>query len=236
MIAALLPPGAVGAEVYDDPPEARLHPAEEAAIARAVETRRREFTTVRHCARTALSELGRGYEPLVPGHRGAPGWPAGVVGSMTHCSGFRAAAVARSTVLASLGIDAEPDLPLMPGMLASVSLPAERERVAGLMTHRPGVAWDRLLFSAKEAVYKAWFPLTGLLLDFPEAEILIDPGGTFRAVLLVPGPVVGGRAIGVFHGRWAAAGGLLATAIGVPQPARAISRTSAAREFTPNLL
>ncbi|WP_327170502.1 4'-phosphopantetheinyl transferase superfamily protein [Streptomyces sp. NBC_01336] len=236
MIAALLPPGAVGAEARHDPPEARLHPAEEAAIARAVESRRREFTTVRHCARTALSELGCGYEPLVPGHRGAPGWPAGVVGSMTHCAGFRAAGVARSTVLASLGIDAEPDRPLMPGMLAPVSLPAERERVAELMTHRPGVAWDRLLFSAKEAVYKAWFPLTGRLLDFPEAEILIDPGGTFRAVLLVPGPVVGGRAVGVFHGRWAAAEGLLATAVGVPQPARAISRTSAAREFTPNLL
>ncbi|WSV65993.1 4'-phosphopantetheinyl transferase superfamily protein [Streptomyces sp. NBC_01013] len=235
-MGALLPSGAVGAEVYDDPQEARLHPAEEAAIARAVESRRREFTTVRHCARTALRELGHDYEPLVPGHRGAPGWPAGVVGSMTHCAGFRAAAVARVGVLASLGIDAEPDLPLLPGMLASVSLPTERQRVDELAAHRPGVAWDRLLFSAKEAVYKTWFPLTGLLLDFPQAEILIDPGGTFRAVLLVPGPVVGGRAVTVFHGRWAAGGGLLATAIGVPQPARAISRTSAAREFTPNLL
>ncbi|MFI5633518.1 4'-phosphopantetheinyl transferase [Streptomyces sp. NPDC051664] len=236
MIAALLPPGAVGAEAYGDPPEARLHPAEEAAMAHAVESRRREFTTVRHCARTALGELGFRYEPLVPGHRGAPGWPEGVVGSMTYCAGFRAAAVARAEVLASLGIDAEPDRPLRPGMLASVSLPAERERVAELAAHRPGLAWDRLLFSAKEAVYKAWFPLTGLLLDFPEAETRIDAGGTFRAVLLVPGPVVGGRAVGVFHGRWAAGGGLLATAIGVPQPARAISRTSAAREFTPNLL
>lgn len=236
MIGALLPPGAVGAQAYGDPPEARLHPAEEAAVAHAVASRRAEFTTVRHCAREALLQLGVGYEPLVPGHRGAPRWPDGVVGSMTHCAGFRAAAVARDGVLASLGIDAEPDLPLRPGMLESVALPGERARVAELTARRPGVAWDRLLFSAKEAVYKAWFPLTGLLLDFPEADIRIDAGGSFRAVLLVPGPVVGGRAVGVFHGRWAAAGGLLATAIGVPQPARAISRTSAAREFTPNLL
>ncbi|WNI26213.1 4'-phosphopantetheinyl transferase superfamily protein [Streptomyces sp. ITFR-16] len=236
MIGALLPPGAVGAQVYGDPPEARLLPAEEAAVARAVASRRAEFTAVRHCARTALRELGVAYEPLVPGHRGAPRWPDGVVGSMTHCAGFRAAAVARTGVLASLGIDAEPDRPLRPGMLASLALPGERARVAELAAHRPGVAWDRLLFSAKEAVYKAWFPLTGRLLDFPEAEIRIDAGGSFRAVLLVPGPVVGGRAVTVFHGRWAAADGLLATAIGVPQPARAISRTSAAREFTPNLL
>ncbi|MFD0021148.1 4'-phosphopantetheinyl transferase [Streptomyces sp. NPDC058382] len=236
MIGALLPPGVVSAVAYDDPPEARLHPAEEAAVARAVESRRREFTTVRHCARTALNELGFRYEPLVPGHRGAPSWPDGVVGSMTHCAGFRAAAVARVGELASLGIDAEPALALKPGMLHSVSLPAERERVRDLAATRPEVAWDRLLFSAKEAVYKAWFPLTGVFLDFPEAEIRLEPGGTFRAALLVPGPVVGGRAVGVFHGRWAVRGGLLATAVGVPQSPRAISSTDATHGFTPNSL
>ncbi|WP_405757372.1 4'-phosphopantetheinyl transferase family protein [Streptomyces sp. NBC_01420] len=236
MIGALLPVGAVGAEVYDDPPGARLHPAEEAAMAHAVASRRREFTSVRHCARLALAGLGVGYEPLVPGRLGAPRWPDGVSGSMTHCAGFRAAAVARTGVLASVGIDAEPDRPLRPGMPESIALPAERARLAELARERPGLAWDRLLFSAKEAVYKAWFPLTGRLLDFPEAEIRIDAGGTFRAVLLVPGPVVGGRAVRVLHGRWAAGRGLLVTATGVPQPARAISRTSAAREFTPSLL
>ncbi|MEU2250846.1 4'-phosphopantetheinyl transferase superfamily protein [Streptomyces sp. NPDC019224] len=236
MIGALLPVGAVGVEVYGDPAGARLHPAEEAAMARAVASRRREFTSVRHCARLALSQLGVAYSPLVPGHLGAPRWPDGVAGSMTHCAGYRAAAVARTGALASVGIDAEPDRPLKPGMLEAVALPAERARLAELASGRPEVAWDRLLFSAKEAVYKAWFPLTGRLLDFPEAEIRIDAGGTFRAVLLVPGPVVGGRAVRVLHGRWTAGRGLLVTAAGVPQPARAISRTSAAREFTPSLL
>ncbi|MCQ1581995.1 4'-phosphopantetheinyl transferase superfamily protein [Streptomyces parvus] len=52
----------------------------------------------------------------------------------------------------------------------------------------PGVCWDRLLFSAKEAVFKVWFPLARCQLDFTEADIRIDPGsGSFSARLLVQG-------------------------------------------------
>ncbi|MER5871124.1 4'-phosphopantetheinyl transferase superfamily protein [Streptomyces sp. NPDC002044] len=237
MIRELLPSWAVSAEAYGDPPGARLHPAEEAVVARAVASRRREFTTVRHCASLALGELGVPYRPLLPGVRGAPGWPAGVVGSMTHCRGYRAAVVARTRDAVALGIDAEPGEPLPRGLLDVVALPGERDRVLGLLDARPGVRWDRLLFSAKEAVYKAWFPLTGQLLDFHEADVVFDAGrGGFRAALLVPGPVLDGREVRAFEGRWAAGSGLLVTAVAVPQPASATSRASSAREVTPNLL
>ncbi|MFD8705287.1 4'-phosphopantetheinyl transferase [Kitasatospora sp. NPDC059648] len=215
MIGDLLPDVVVTEVAYADPPEARLEPAEEAVIARAVDKRRREFTTVRHCARTALGRLGVPYRPLVPGLRGAPSWPDGVIGSLTHCDGFRAAAVARAGTLASVGIDAEPALPLPDGVLEAVALPVEQQRLAELTTERPGTPWDRILFSAKESVYKAWFPLTELWLDFHEAELDLSPDGTFSARLLVPGPVVGGRRLDGFDGRWAVRDGLLATAIAV---------------------
>ncbi|WP_306332212.1 4'-phosphopantetheinyl transferase [Streptomyces sp. KL109B] len=68
---------------------------EEALIARAVPKRRNEFTTVRACAHDALAGLGLAPVPLLPDERGAPGWPPGVVGSMTHCPGYGAAAVPR---------------------------------------------------------------------------------------------------------------------------------------------
>ncbi|MFD5654863.1 4'-phosphopantetheinyl transferase [Streptomyces sp. NPDC127039] len=242
MIRELLPPGTEVVEVYGDPPQARLHPAEEPLVAHAVESRRREFTTVRHCARTALARFGFAGPPLLPGRRGAPRWPDGIVGSMTHCAGYRAAAVAWASATAALGIDAEPDLPLPAGMLETVSLREERARMPRLRAAVTGIAWDRLLFSAKEAVYKAWFPLTGRVLDFPEADLVFavpPPGvrqGTFRARLLVPGPLLGGRPVAVFEGRWTAVGGLLASAVVVAQPATAISRASAAFESTPNLL
>lgn len=136
---------------------------------------------------------------------------------MTHCHGYRAAAVARAGDLVSVGIDAEPNEPLRErGVLDTIALPGERAALAGLATRRTGVSWERLLFSAKESVYKVWFPLTRRWLDFEEAAIDIDPdAGTFTARLLVPGPEVDGVRMPGFTGRWLARDGLLITTIAV---------------------
>ncbi|MBQ1097420.1 4'-phosphopantetheinyl transferase superfamily protein [Streptomyces sp. b94] len=224
MIEELLPDTVVTVEAHgqDEAGHLPLYPEEAALVARAVAKRRREFTLVRSCARRAMEKLGVPAQPVLTGERGAPRWPAGLVGSMTHCDGYCAAALVRATDLASLGIDAEPDGPLPDGVLPTVSLPVEAERLRRLADERPGVHWDRLLFSAKESVYKAWFPLTGEWLDFMEAdiEISVNPGdprrGTLRATLLVPGPTVGGRRLTHFDGCWTAGRGLVATAVTVP--------------------
>ncbi|MFF3846182.1 4'-phosphopantetheinyl transferase [Streptomyces sp. NPDC002328] len=232
MIDKLLPDTVVVVEAYGDEGvrefgEGPLYPEEEALVARAVLKRRREFTVVRSCARRAMEKLGVPAQPVLPGERGAPRWPDGLTGSMTHCEDYGAAALVRATELASLGIDAEPHEPLPEGVLAAVALPAETERLRRLAADRPGIHWDRLLFSAKESVYKAWFPLTRKWLDFNEADIDIDAGpttgaeprGTFRARLLVPGPLVGERRLTHFDGRWTVGRGLAATAVTVPPPA-----------------
>ncbi|MYR42518.1 4'-phosphopantetheinyl transferase superfamily protein [Streptomyces sp. SID5910] len=224
MIEELLPDTVVAVEAHgsDDAGHTPLYPEEEVLVAKAVAKRRREFTVVRSCARRAMEKLGVPPVPVLPGERGAPRWPDGLVGSMTHCEGYCAAALAHAGDLASLGIDAEPDGPLPEGVLSAVSLTGEAERLRRLAAQRPGTHWERLLFSAKESVYKAWFPLTGRWLDFTEAdiEITVDPDdgrrGRLHAALLVPGPVVGGRRLTRFEGRWAARHGLVATAITVP--------------------
>jgi 4'-phosphopantetheinyl transferase EntD len=223
VIELLLPAAAVAVEALADPPEAVLFPEETLLLAQAVEKRRLEFTTVRHCARQAFARLGVEPAPILPGEMGAPQWPKGVVGSMTHCAGYRAAVVARSGDLLTVGVDAEPHEPLPPEVLGTVSLPEERARLARLAAQRPDVHWDRLLFSAKEAVYKAWFPLTRRWLDFEEASVAFAAGpgadpagvGTFYARLLVPGPVVNGAGLPGFAGRWMVRGGLLFTAIAI---------------------
>jgi len=218
VIGALLPAGVAAAEAYDDPPDARLFPAEEVAVARAVAKRRREFTTGRHLARRALDELGMAPTALPSGPRGEPVWPAGTVGSITHCDGYRGAAAARGAVLLSVGIDAEPNEPLQVGVLESVSLAAERDRVADLLRREPAVCWDRLLFSIKESVYKAWFPVTRRWLDFAEADVTVDPAaGTFRARVLVQPPILSdGRLLTCFTGRWLARRGLVLAAVALP--------------------
>ncbi|MGC0336437.1 4'-phosphopantetheinyl transferase family protein [Streptomyces sp. SLBN-8D4] len=224
MIEELLPDSVVAVEVHGhgEPGNTALYPEEAALVAHAVPKRRREFAVVRTCARRAMEKLGVPPQPVLPGERGAPQWPAGLTGSMTHCDGYCAAALVRSADLASLGIDAEPHGPLPEGVLGSVSLPGERVRLRELAGAYPAVHWDRLLFSAKESVYKAWFPLTRTWLDFTEADIdiLVAPGppvsGTLRAELLVPGPLVGGERRGVLQGRWTVRDGLVVTSVTVP--------------------
>ncbi|MFI9380642.1 4'-phosphopantetheinyl transferase [Kutzneria sp. NPDC052558] len=197
MIEELLPEKVAFAEAFDDHSAVELFPEEEAVIVRAVDKRRREFSTVRYCARQAMKSLGLPETPVLPGERGAPQWPAGVVGSMTHCAGYRAAALAWGKDIVTIGIDAEPDQPLPEGVHEAIALPSE------MSVH------GRLLFSAKESVYKAWFPLARKFLDFSEAELTFADG-TFSARILVPGPVAG------FEGRWLIKDGFVLTSIVVP--------------------
>jgi 4'-phosphopantetheinyl transferase EntD len=214
MIEEILPAGAASAEAFSDPVGLELFPEEEAVISRAVDKRRREFGTARMCARRALAVLGVPPAPILPGERGAPGWPQGVVGSMTHCDGYRAAAVARSSTLDTIGIDAEPHAPLPDGVLDHIAIASELAMLASLRRADPAVHWDRLLFSAKESVYKAWFPLARQWLGFEQADLVFRPDGTFSARLIdVSTTTPGGTEITCFDGRWLARDGLAITAI-----------------------
>ncbi|MEU3457410.1 4'-phosphopantetheinyl transferase superfamily protein [Micromonospora sp. NPDC006766] len=218
MIEALLPPTVVTVRAFSDLPGEAPYPGEEDLVARAVEGRRREFITARRCAREALAQLGYAPTPIRPGPRREPRWPAGVVGSITHCAGYRAAAVARDTALASLGIDAEPHGALPDGVGGVVTVAGEPELLRRLSHTDPSVHWDRLLFSAKESVYKAWYPVTGRWLGFEEAELFIDPAQrTFTARLLVDGTRTdGGPPLTALHGRYLVADGLVVTAVALP--------------------
>lgn len=146
-----------------------------------------------------------------------PLWPEGTVGSMTHCDGYRAAALAWSSEIRAVGIDAEPNEPLPPGVWEMISLPSERARLS-TGVHDTAVHWGRLLFSAKESVFKTWYPLTRTELDFDEADVTFRsrPGnateGTFTAELslTVPGMPTS------YEGRWLVDDGFAVTAIVLP--------------------
>jgi 4'-phosphopantetheinyl transferase EntD len=215
-------PDVVTVELFADPPNIHLYPEEADRVKRAVDRRRREFATVRLCARTALARLGVPPGPILPGPDGEPAWPEGVVGSMTHCPGYRAAAVAGTSAVAAVGIDAEPNSALPAGIERMVASPGERRTLDRLTLSHPAVAWDRLLFSAKESTYKACFPLLGRMMDFGDCTVTPDPErGTFTSSLHVPGPVVGGRRVDTFTGRWrtVAREGVEYVATGIAVPA-----------------
>ena len=216
MIEQILPTCVAAVEKRTDPADAVLFAEEEILVAKAVEKRRREFTTARTCAREALQALGMPAVAIPTGERGEPLWPAQTLGSITHCDSYRAAAVARSSEVLTLGIDAEPNAPLPHGLVDDIARPEELPTLDRLQAELPGVHWDRLLFSAKESVYKAWFPLARRWLGFEDALVALDPhAGTFQARLLVAGPQLARGPLRSFTGRWMARDGLLLTAIAV---------------------
>lgn len=145
---------------------ADLAAAERELIEKAVDGRKGEFSAARRLARQALAQIGYQHFPLLKDNNGAPRWPADVVGSITHCAGFRAALVSKD--LRAVGIDAEPARPLPAGVLDSIAGEEEKRQIrkCGL-----GIPLDTVLFSVKETIYKSWYPLTGMWLGFEDAQV-----------------------------------------------------------------
>lgn len=238
LLAQVVPDSVAAAEAFSDIPFEQPFPGEQDLITTAVERRRREFVTARRCAREALALLGHPPAPIRSGSGREPLWPAGVVGSITHCLGYRAAAVAHDTDLASIGIDAEPHGPLPDGVLDAVTIPPERVLLDRLARADPGTHWGRLLFSAKESIYKAWYPLTGRWLGYEDACLSVDAAKqTFTARLLLDGQRRdGGPRLTGLHGRYRVARGLIVTAVSVSLDSgaeAAYSRRAAGRSASP---
>jgi len=152
---------------------------EEQAVAGAVGRRIEQFTAGRVCARRALARLGvDAGTPVLQGEDRAPIWPDGFVGSITHTDFWCAVAVARASEVRAVGIDLEPSTPLKESIVNRICTPAEREWLSdvpdsGLMA--------KVVFSAKEAIYKCQYPLTREFLGF-QAVTLHLGDDFFRAV------------------------------------------------------
>jgi 4'-phosphopantetheinyl transferase EntD len=207
-IRALLPAEIAVAAVCDtgaEPPP--LLPAEQVHVRWAVAKRRREFALGRACARAALAHLDDRPPPAIPvGERRAPVWPDGVVGSITHSDGLCAAAVARASDFAAVGIDAEAVREL-PASVRDLVIAADE--LHGLPS---GTRWDVVAFSAKESVFKAWFPLTRSWLDFHDVALAIDARAG-RFVASVAATVRHDDAPPRFTGRFAVVSELVLTAV-----------------------
>lgn len=199
----LLPTDVAWVETTVDRAYVDLFPAEQHVASRSSPQRSAEFATGRACARDALATLGLPAAAIPTGPAGDPVWPDGVLGSITHCVGYWAAAVALASSYDAIGIDAEPHLAVPQEVLHAVADPGE---LVALKAMPPdGTAWDRVLFSAKESAYKAWFPLVRGEVLATEIVVRLHPDGGFDAVI----------AGYVMRGRWAVAASLVQTAVWV---------------------
>lgn len=165
-IGALCFPGVmVGHRLISPGDENALLPEETPAFVSSVPKVRRASGAARIVARQLLKDLGQPECALPKGSGGAPTWPAGVVGSLAHDTRVAVAAVGRCDDVGAIGIDVEPAESLPPELLELVATPQERLR----MDDDP--YQGRLLFVAKEAVYKAVYPLDQRFLDHHDVQI-----------------------------------------------------------------
>jgi 4'-phosphopantetheinyl transferase EntD len=202
--------------------EAPLAPGEGASVARARPRRVREFAAGRAAARAALARIGITAQAIPRAGDGTPLWPPGAVGSISHCDGFCAAVVARARDGESLGFDAEPAAPLPRELIAMVCTPAEIAWSRSLEPP-PDTTWPMVLFSAKEAFYKAWYPRTRQFLDFQDVALELAPEkggqeGAFRLSALRLGSSTAGMPVERFVGRWGIADRRIHCGVTLPHP------------------
>lgn len=194
--------------------EGNLDPAERELMRSAVSVRRREFRAGRAAAHQLLAQWNLDRGPLLPDENRVPQWPAGVVGSITHSRQLCLVAIGRAENYASLGVDTEPDEPLEEELWSTLLRP---EEIKWLNAHHPSQRgrWAKVMFCAKEAVYKAVFPLNHLPIGFQDVIVSLNPSTeTFSASWVdreLPCPA------GHFlKGRWTVRGGSIVAVMALP--------------------
>ncbi len=153
-----------------------LWPTEAATLTRAIPKRRAEYAAGRRAARAAMVDLGRPAAAIPQGSDRAPLWPAGMTGSIAHCDTCCIAAVARIDDCTTLGIDVEQATALDADLIAIICTPTEQDWLASQPA--PGLC-AKMIFSAKEAVYKAQYPLTGQVIGFDAVTLTMTGDGCF---------------------------------------------------------
>jgi 4'-phosphopantetheinyl transferase EntD len=170
-LAGLFPAGVVAMRMTEPGDASQLLAAEAACLGRAVPKRVREFAAGRVCARRALRRFGIEDFALIVGADREPLWPAGYVGSITHTDGVCAAVVADAARFLGLGIDVEQQGAVGRHLWPSICAPVEAVWLEGSPERAVDLA--TVIFAAKEAFYKAQFPLMRERLHFHDVAIRI---------------------------------------------------------------
>ncbi len=159
-----------------------LHDAEAALLpAGAVPARRQAFRLGRLAAHDALAAIGKDRGPVLAGPNREPIWPVGVAGSISHTTEIGVALVAPSVRTDGIGIDIE-------GMREAPELErqvARSEEVMWLDNLDPAERQFEVLalFSAKESIFKAFFPSVRSFFGFHAAALSPTSAG-YRASLV----------------------------------------------------
>jgi 4'-phosphopantetheinyl transferase EntD len=197
-------PGCIGADVEDAGQDIPIRSLEAAFVENAAPKRQRDFALGRFCAHKALAKMGRDEPAISIGDNGAPIWPTGIVGSITHTNGYAAALVAWQDAYQAIGIDAERIGGVTEALMPRLFGPVEQEWLMAQDAEERAAALT-IFFSAKEAFYKAFSGQPAGRLSFKDIHIEMQ-GDCFTAR----------HANRTAQGRLVVQGDLVVTAVIVP--------------------
>jgi 4'-phosphopantetheinyl transferase EntD len=161
------------------------HPDEMKCLSpKAVDKRRKEFFLGRLAAFRALQALGVNPEPVIKGERREPLWQEGIVGAITHKADTAIAVVARKSATCGVGVDLESlDKPVNFRIATKVCTEPEQEWISEVPDEKDKRL--KMIFSAKEAGFKAFFPIQQIFLGYQDAQLAWhEETRSFSGVLL----------------------------------------------------
>jgi 4'-phosphopantetheinyl transferase EntD len=184
-------PAGFGRAVADlaDADEYELMPQEAACIkAGACQKRRDDFCMGRAAAHKALASINADNGPIPKSNAGSPLWPEGFIGSISHKQNAAVALAGPKGNILALGLDLEYRAdPIGEAVARRICLAEELAWVRADMAlfHQ----CTRMLFSAKESVYKAFSDAFGAKPGFLDIDLAWDAAkGTFFGRILRPLP------------------------------------------------
>lgn len=201
------------AMAWTDPtaPMPRLIGDEVLAVEQVSPARAREFGAGRAAAREAMGLLGQPPRPVLQGEDRAPIWPKGLTGSITHTARDCIAVITDSPEIMALGLDMEVASPLESALWPEICTMPEMHWLASLGPSQRG-HFAKLLFSAKEAVYKAQYQVSRQMLEFHDLCLSMDlTNHRFEAQLKTD--VAGLRTGAVLAGRFVILGAAFITSV-----------------------
>ena len=131
-------------------------------------SREQEYILGRYCAQQALKAMNFNCNVIQSSPHGFPIWPNSIVGSISHSKGLCISAVAKSSDFQAIGIDLEQFYRIKERSIERIVHSKEKAQIGNDLIKAT------LLFSIKEAFYKAQYPIFKTNLNFKDLAFEYD--------------------------------------------------------------
>ena len=173
--------------------------------------RKKEYLKSRELAHSLFSEIGISDFILLNDDKRAPIWPSGIVGSISHSSGFAIVAISKDHK--SIGIDLEKIMSDERSEKLKDQFLTEEEIKINQLDFN---LFSTIVFSAKESLFKLIYPLCREYFGFHSAKIREITDSGFSIELKSQSTSVS-KFNGLYQGKWQKLDDIILTSLVIPK-------------------